>query len=444
MKHVWILFAVLLGVVVPAHVRAATPDVAIAIDGPTGPVAPGQALVYHLYVTNLNATTPTGALLVEANIPQFVAVNRPAQAKCSPKRCDSSYAARFGSVVRWEIKGIAAGSREHRWFRMSIDNTAEFPPPPDNTDLTLDVEVKASGVKVAGTASTVVVQHAARELDLSVSGTTRVAPGGEVDYVLSYGNIGSGTIGATLRAPLPAGTSVISASAGAKVVGNAIEWDLGNLAAGNADHRALKLKLDKKLKPGALVSFAPQILSRNPKQRPTTASLTTSVGEPAPLTLKVSTTPKVGAPGGTVQYQIEVTNTSSAAPTGEFDVTASVPVATSVNRPQAGKCWPARCDSSYRAGPADFIYWTVKTLPPGGTAVLQFNAVVDKPAALAPPPNGTQLVSTVTAHTQGIVFSKHALPVGTAATVGRGKPLAPLGGAPVAKPLPAPKLGRPK
>lgn len=150
MKHLWmILLAAALGVMAPVHAKAAAPEFAIGVDGPTGPIVPGQVLVYHLRVTNLNPTPPAPALLVEANIPQFVGVNRPAGGKCAPKRCDSNYVGRFGNVV------------------------------------------KAGGVKLAGTDSTVVVQRALRELDLSVSGTTRATPGSEVDYGLAAGDADS-------------------------------------------------------------------------------------------------------------------------------------------------------------------------------------------------------------------------------------------------------------
>jgi hypothetical protein len=402
-------------------------------------------LLYRIYVSNLNPTTPTPKLLIEANIPQSVGVNRPALGKCAPKRCDSTYVARFGNVVRWELAGIPANSASVRELRVFIDNSAEFPPPAENTKLKLDVEVKSGGTKLVGSEATLVVQHAPQPLALSVSGTARVPAGGEVDYVLSYGNISSATQGVTLRAALPPGTSVVSASEGAAMNGNTVEWDLGNLAAGNADTRGLRLKLDKKLKPGSFVVLSPEITTRDPKQRPTIASLATWIAEPSPLVLKVSTTPKVGSPAGTVQYQIDVTNTSPNAPTGDFELDVGIPPGTTVNKPQGAKCWPRRCDSTYRAGAGDMVYWKLKSLAPGATVALQFNAVVDKPANAAPPPNGSQLQSDLVAHVHGYTRIRNAVPVGTVATVGRGKPLAALNAAPSAKPAALPKpIGRPK
>lgn len=419
------LLALAAGGLVPSGARAANPEVALFVEAPAGPMTPGDGLVYKLHVANRSPTTPTPKLVLEANIPQYMFVNRPPEGKCIPKRCDSKYVARFGGTVQWSIPPLAPGAAVVHELRTGVDNSAEFPPPPDGSKVPLEVTVKSGAVKVASATSTVVVEVAPPTLDLTVTGTTRAEAGSALDYTFRYGNGGHTAANATLRVPLPPKTSVLLASKGAVMKGDTLEWDLGRLPAGYSDQRSLRLFLDAQAATATLFPIHAELRGSAQKSA-TYAELVTLVGKALPLAITTSTTPDPAAPGGVVLYKVDVTNRSPNAPTGAFTLQASIPRDTSVNRPQGGKCSPNRCDSSYRAGYGTNIYWKLNSLAPGATTSVQFAAVVDKPADAAPPPNGTILVNEVRANVDGTVRVPISVAVGTPSTLGKGAPLVAL------------------
>lgn len=404
--------------------HGASPEVSLFVEGPTGPAVPGGGLVYKLHVANMSPTTPTPKLVVEANIPQFMAVNRPPEGKCLPKRCDSSYEARFGGTVQWNVPPLGPGAAVVHELRAVVDNSAEFPPPPDGSKVPLDVSVKSGAVKVASATSTVLMQVAPPTLSLAVVGTTRVVSGNSIDYTFRYGNGGLTPTSATLRVPLPPSTSVLLASQGAVLKGNTLEWDLGKLPAGYSDQRSVRLALDAKVASATLFPVRGEL--RGSPQNTAYAELVTLVGKEAPLAITTSVTPDPATSGGTVLYKIDVTNKSPNAPTGAFTVLSSIPRNVSVNRPQGAQCLPTRCDSSYKARYGANVVWKVASLAPGATTSVQFAAVVDKPVDAAPPPQGTILSSELRVDVGGLVRVPLAVAIGTTSTLGKGAALVAL------------------
>jgi uncharacterized repeat protein (TIGR01451 family) len=416
---------------------AATPEVTLVLEGPPGPLVPGSTIVYRVHVANPNATTPTGALTVEANIPQHVKVWATTwDGLCDPVRCGSTGGGRFGNVVRWKVKQLEPKASTVLEFSALVDNTAENPPPAPGTVITLDAIVKAGAVKAAGASTSAVVQAQEPPFDLAVSGTTRAAPGGELEYTFRYGNASAAAATGVLHVAIPAGTSVVSASTGAEQKGSAVEWNLGSLPAGRSDWRKLRLKLDAKAKEGSIFLIEPEL--RGPAKTARRASAATLVALTSPLAIDLSVAPDPAQPGGTLVYKLELTNQSPSSPTGAFIAHAAIPENVHVSSATAGGlCDPIRCGSSGLGGrQGNNVVWKVASLAPSATVELQFTATVDKPSDAAPPPNGTIVRTEATAFVFGGARANLSLAVGTAATAGNGRALAPLAGAPVAQASP--------
>src|SRR5262249_18321488 len=135
----------------------------------------------------------------------------------------------------WNIASLAAGASTVVQFSGVIDNAIDTPPPPNGSILLADVTATAFGGVQTNHAVTILTSA---PLDLAVSGTPqRAAPGASVTYTASFGNGSAGAIGATLRVPLPPGTSFVSASGGGALNGGVVEWNLGVLPAGFFDRR---------------------------------------------------------------------------------------------------------------------------------------------------------------------------------------------------------------
>lgn len=427
----------LLALAGPRTVQAAAPAVSVVVENPSNPIQPGQTLVYRIHVSNPNPTTPTGALVVEANVPQHMAVNRPPGGVCSPDRCDlSTTVARFGNVVSWKIADLAPAGSTVLELRGSVDNSNQFPPPADGDSMALDIIVKSGSAKVASVTSTVVAANTAPTFDLALSGATRATPGAALELRLRYGNRGASAAGAQLRLALPAGVRVSAASEGAVLDGNQLGWDLGSVPGGFSDFRDVRLELDPKAKLGSLALFGAE-LSGGGQRSPSRASRAVLIGADSALGIVVKSTPDPAVPAGTIVYKIELTNRSGNAPTGAFSVRAGVPRYATVSKLQTGDCVPERCDlSTTFANYGNDIVWKVASLDPGASTELQFAAVVDKPTAAAPPPNGSLLDVDVTAFFAGATRTSASVVLGTSKTVGKGKPLAPLAAPAAAAPAP--------
>lgn len=413
---------------------AATPAISLLLEGPPAPLVPGSSVVYRVHVVNPNPTTATGALTVEANIPQHVKVWATTWGGyCDPGRCNNPGGGRYGNVVRWKIADLEPRASTVLEFSALIDNTAENPPPAAGTAITLEAIVKSGAVKAAGASTSALVQPQQAAFDLTVTGSTQAAPGGELEYTFRYGNTGADAENAILRVPLPSGVSVVLASTGAERKGSAVEWNLGSLAAGHSDWRKLRLKLDAKADEGTIFLLEPELRSPGEKiaRRATAATL---VRKNVPLDLRFSVAPDPAEAGATLVYKLDVTNQSPNSPTGEFTIHAAIPAHVHVTSATAkGYCEPNRCMNPGGGRHGNNVVWKVASLAPGATVALQFTGNVEKPSDAAPPPNGTIVRSEATAFVFGGVRSNSSLALGNAATTGNGRALAPLGAAPVAQ-----------
>lgn len=417
-----------------AGAATAAPRVAVLVESPPSPVQPGATLVYRIHLSNLDRTTPTGELTVSADIPENTHVTQEPWGNCSPSRCNGSNVARYGDSVKW-TKSLPPAASASWSLTLQVDNTIDHPPPAEGANLPLDVVVKSGAVKAADGTASVVSENTPAAFDLAVDGAHRAAPGEEVEYAFRYGNQGSGAVKGSLSFPIPSGARVVAASSGAVQKASRIEWDLGSVGAGFSDFRAVRLRLDPKLTPGSLLLVQPELRAAG-RVQPTRAPLGVLVATPSPLAITAKVAPNPAVAGGTVVYKLEVTNRSPDAPTGNFNVSANIPMDGIVTQLRGADCRPYRCNGSNSSRHGSHVLWEVPSLAPGATAPLEFAFIVDKPTNAAPPPMGSLLTSHVTSSLGADTRLSFAL--GTRQTVGTGKPMEPLGAAPVAATPPPP------
>lgn len=412
----WVMSA--LFVLLFSSISSAAPALNVAIENPPGPVLPGQLVVYRIFVGNPSATEATGPLTLEASVPQYTTVTAATDGQCSPKYCTSGYVAPYGNVEVWKVPSLEPGESWWTTFRPTLEATA-----PAGEDIELDVIAKIGATKAASAQTKLAVAKSPASFDLVVTGARRVAPGGTLDFSLRFGNHTLSAAPATLRASIPKGTSVVSASSGATLQGNVLEWSLGKIASGYSDHRELRLKVASGAVPGSFIELSPQISDGSPGGE-ARATSTTLIGAPSILRLDVKAAPDPAVPGGTIVYKVEITNTSRDAQTGELHIYADIPVNASLTRLVGGQCAPTYCTSGYIGKHGTFPNWPIASLGPGATAPLQFALAIDKPAKGAPPPNGTLLHTWFVAGDQSnLVQTDFSVALGTAAALGKGAPL---------------------
>jgi uncharacterized repeat protein (TIGR01451 family)/MYXO-CTERM domain-containing protein len=189
------------------------PVLGIVIDA-TATGLTGSNLVYTLTYGNLGADA-TG-VVIHAPVP-----NR------------SSFVSATGGgtlesgVVTWNVGTLAGGTTgQSVTFTVHLDTAGE---------------VTASAVEItdgthsatASSVTTAVTDPPVPGLNVVASAAATGTAGDDLVYTLTYGNTGTaGATGVTLTAPVPTGTTFVSATGGGTAAGGVVTWTIGDLASG--------------------------------------------------------------------------------------------------------------------------------------------------------------------------------------------------------------------
>ena len=206
-----------------------------------------------------------------------------------------------------------------------------------------------------------------RPLDLAV-GVSRdpVAPGETFEYTLTYGVLdgSAGAANATLRLPLPQGTSLVSASHGGSVVSGAVEWVLRGLDPGAGGERRAELLLSPSAPLGTL-AVSEAVLSRGGVPAELVRFHTATRVEPAlPLEVAVTIGQAPALPGERQDLELTVGNRGPGTRSGVV-LTLLYPdeLASIGETPIDGDCPSTTCD------PRERVRFDVGTLAPGESVV---------------------------------------------------------------------------
>jgi uncharacterized repeat protein (TIGR01451 family) len=189
----------------------AAPQIQYIITAPTDPAQPGHVLEFDATVRNLSGSSQNVTLWF--TVPEFTTYG--------------TYPP--GSSRPVSVSFLPPGASYT--FQLHFDVAGGNIAPPDGTTIGLNL----TDTDRAGSVSRGVVVRTVPPLNLQLStqqGT--VAPGGNFMYTLTCANISAtARNGVTLRAPVPAGASFVSADGGGILSGGVVNWTLGTLTAGD-------------------------------------------------------------------------------------------------------------------------------------------------------------------------------------------------------------------
>jgi MYXO-CTERM domain-containing protein/uncharacterized repeat protein (TIGR01451 family) len=367
----------------------------LSLTGSPDPAQPGSTVVYKVAITNNSTNTPTGSFEVDVNVPKFMTINYFDGGSCTANPC------RFGNLAYWTVATLAPGASTQFQFTATVDNSVTYPPPSDGTVLLADARAFVFG---GVSTSSAIVVDSTNHLNLGLSGApNRVFPGANLTYTVSYGNTGTVAVPATMNLVLPSGTTFVSATGGGTLNGSTVQWPLGSLASGYADQRQVVVKVADAAVPGSLLVAQAQLVNTTTGRNLARESTTDLVAASSLLSLSLVGSPDPVAPGSTVVYKMTVANNSTNTPTGSFEIDVNIPKFMTFNYFDGGSCTANPC----RYG--NLAYWTIATLAPGASTVLQFTATVDNSVNYPPPSDGTVLYADARAFVFGGVATTSAL-----------------------------------
>ncbi len=210
-----------------------------------------------------------------------------------------------------------------------------------------------------------------------------VAAGSQLAYRVTYGyRQDAGQINnSSLRLPIPDGTTFVSASAGGVVVGDAVEWALGNLAPGEGGIVEAVVSVDAGLLNGTVVQTAAKLFSTSAAFEAATAEAASIVLNQSPLDLRARALTFTAEADRELAILFTVTNNDVFA---RFNVNLSARMPQGLatlfeNNPQFdGDCSSTSCVAG------ELVQWVIGELPAGATA-----SVLLPPSVLGTAVDGT-------------------------------------------------------
>ncbi|CAM2069407.1 DUF11 domain-containing protein [Sulfidibacter corallicola] len=213
-----------------------------------------------------------------------------------------------GEQMSFQISSLPAGEGITFSVPMRAADSA------DGTQITLEAEVLDDETVQATATATLNVADRFLELALTEN-RDPVAPGGTIDYTLTYGLVDTslGAAGVVLDFEIPEGTQVLSADGGQQTVGH-VTWQLGNLNPGQSGERLVRLQIDEGQGLGTILTARASLEDGGGGAVTYTAD--TRVAAATPLQVVVTASPDPVRPGETLDLELTATNTGDTAVSG--------------------------------------------------------------------------------------------------------------------------------
>jgi hypothetical protein len=207
-----------------------------------------------------------------------------------------------GSSPQWVLGDIAAGQTKVIYAHYFIGSGAT------EGLLTHSTSVIYDGI------SSAIVKEYELTIDFSASAEISVAAkhqqvlaDGNIDFELSYGNIGnSGWVATELKASIPAGTTFVSASDGGTVLGSDVVWSAGVSNAGTSSKRFYTVRANNSASSGTL--YTSKVTVGNNGADLASAKESVVVKSDTNLTLDVTITGDTRTPSQYSYYRYVVAN----------------------------------------------------------------------------------------------------------------------------------------
>jgi uncharacterized repeat protein (TIGR01451 family) len=333
-------------------------DLGVTKSASANTVTAGTPLTYTLTATNDGPSDASGVTVSDVLPTELIHVSdTPSQGSFSP------------ATGSWTVGVLGAGQSATLNVVTNVDPGASGEVV--NAVSISGNETDRNPANDAASVSTAVVRSA----DLSVTKTDSpdpVAAGGTLTYVVQVTNGGpSSATAVRATESLPGGVTVTSTNAtqGGYDGGTAV-WTVGSLDPGATATLTLAVAVDPSASGPLVNSVTVDGTEPDPDGSDDTANTSTSVAQRTDLAVTVADSPDPVAPGGTLDYRIQVVN---GGPSDASGVSVSVSLSGDVTYAS-----DAATQGSYAS---DTGSWSVGSLASGASATLDLSVTVDAGAA---------------------------------------------------------------
>jgi uncharacterized repeat protein (TIGR01451 family) len=268
---------------------------------------PGQAIRYSLTVNNVGAGPATNVQISDSI---------PAGTNYVQGSADNNGGPIDPNTVGWTISGLQSGGSATVSFQVQVAATSGTV---NNVAQVTSAEAPTPVPSNQGNPVVVtIVSQPQLQIQKSVIGAATAMPGNLVTYQLTYSNApgGGAATNVTIQDVLPQNTTFVSPSSGGFISGVTAIWNIGMLQPGQSGSVTLQVRVNPGVQNGTPITNTAQITSAE-IQSPVTSNAVTIivVAPPPPPQFSLSKQQDVSSvqPGGTVNYQLTVTNSGGTA-----------------------------------------------------------------------------------------------------------------------------------
>ncbi|NHN37610.1 hypothetical protein G8764_09925 [Pseudomaricurvus alcaniphilus] len=314
---------------------------------------------YKILVSNTDSVTRSD-VTVTTNVPAglrfYYTYSRPVASGCGTSYCDGA------DIPSWDLGDLAPGDSQ------MIIVPAQRSGATDGQSFTFDASVTYAGLGSPLTDSVTTQYDTTTPIELSIDAVKQtVDAGSDVQYQVSYGNIGNASLTATeVAADIPAGTTLVSASDGGTQVGSQVVWDIGILGVGSGSKRFFTVSIPDGAEDGEIYLSNAQFTGSGSLDVTSTESIV--VNSAAGLTLDVTLASDISSGSGDyLYYRYVLSNRSSV---DLADVVLNTMVADNTrfyytySLPTASNCGTSYCD------PGEWSSHEYDSLPAGESRVV--------------------------------------------------------------------------
>jgi uncharacterized repeat protein (TIGR01451 family) len=291
--------------VAATRVQPANP-LEIVVTASPDAVRPGETMDVEITVTNTGPFDRTG-VVVTLEIPDGLTALSEARFFIGAQ-CPGNNFCEAQEVATIDIGTLAAGKGETLSVPFIVAGGTA-----DGTVLSFEARVDDSPGDSRESGASVVVA-ADREFELTITDSDEpVAPGETFSYRVTYGTLDSG-IGAsnvTLSLALPEGAIYQSSTNCGTLVGDTVQWVIGNLNPGAGGERKAVLQLDPSVPVGTILETHAWIDDGSVSDGTMRTATATRVEVDAPLDVNVRATPDPVTAGEAFNVEVSVTNTTA-------------------------------------------------------------------------------------------------------------------------------------
>ena len=361
---------------------------ALAIAVNPDAVRPGERLRADLAVSNRSDTALFNVKVTARLSDHTGGVNLSANATGGPA-CTGNNPCAAGNQLVWTIGTLPPGATAAvSYWAFALTGASG----PLNGDLVVvDAVATADGSHQAISSHTVEV-NAEKTLALEVDDDLdAVEPGETLTYTLTYGNRSLNTVtGATLRFPVPAGTTLQGSGAGS-VANGVVTWNLGTLTPGEAGRRRLTVAVDSGTPGGSLLRVDAAEIAGTTSAGPVHEDGTevTRVEAAAALTLQVQAAPDLTGPGVATTTTLTVHNLGTDPAFGVV-LAARIPDESGSVNLQVNTTGTPLCTGSNPCGAGSQLVWQLGTLASEQSVTVTYTGTILSGASA--PSAGTPIV----------------------------------------------------